>query len=102
MTAIQDAAQDIATRVHTTIAAYSKLGVELTTAQALDDVIDERIQNARDARARHGQWQNATSSTDIEDALLGLLHGLVTSELACFRVSLEGCRYAQALPSRVP
>lgn len=69
MTAIQDAAQDIATRVHTTIAAYSKLGVELTTTQALDDVIDERIQNARDARARHGQWQNATSSTDIEDAL---------------------------------
>ncbi|XVS61889.1 helix-turn-helix transcriptional regulator [Actinosynnema sp. CA-299493] len=32
----------------------------------------------------------------------GLLHGLVTSELACRDGELGGCRCAQALPSGVP
>jgi hypothetical protein len=34
--------------------------------------------------------------------MLGLLHGLVTSELACRDGELGGCRCAQALPSGVP
>lgn len=69
MTAIQEAARDIADRAIATWASADRLGEEFTLEQALNEVIDERIQNAHDARTRRGRWRHETASEEIEDAL---------------------------------
>ncbi len=69
MTAIQDSAQDIATRTRITVDAFRSFDTEISIDAALDKVIDNLLANAQAARTRDGSWRYETPTEQIADAL---------------------------------
>lgn len=69
MTAIQDTAREIADRTRVTITIAEKLGVTVTTEQALAIVIDGLKRDATDARNRGGWWRYESTTEQIDAVL---------------------------------